>query len=159
MQIFIKMCRNYRLKVKFLKNKNIKYYDTIILPGLYILSKGLFVKTSLSSLVLSSDNFSSFSISLINFFFKSTFFIHGGVHNRWSSGPSVEKPVLGLEPRLEGGVDALHGIGRGGVLITSSTDSSVASLAAVVDVVVIAGVVLVRDMVTVVVITCFLLGC
>ncbi|KAE9527879.1 hypothetical protein AGLY_012703 [Aphis glycines] len=79
-----------------------------------------------------------------------TFFIHGGIHNRWSSGPSIGKPVLGLEPRLEGGVDALHGIGRGGVLITSSTDSSVASLAAVVDVVVIAGVVLVRDMVTVV---------
>jgi len=64
-------------------------------------------------------------------------------------------------PRLEGGVDALQGIGRGGVLITSTVDSSVASLAAVVEVLVItvAGVVLVRDMVTVVVVIGFLLCC
>jgi len=90
--------------------------------------------------------------------------MHGGVHtDRCCSVKLFEAPaapwlVLGLVPRLEGGVDALQGIGRGGVLITSTTDSSVASLSAVVEVTV-AGVVLVRDMVTVVVVIGFLFCC
>jgi len=92
--------------------------------------------------------------------------MHGGVQAVRGFGdkfPSATTAGLprGRVPHLDGGVVLLHGIGRGGVVITSSTGSLCSFSAATVAVVsvVLVAVVLVRDMVTIVVVVGFLICC
>lgn len=145
---------------------NVKYYKIIIPAGESALALLMGLLVAISLLVVSlSFGIGSSSNSSINFFFNSTFLIHGGDQARhlgvdkslWEEEEvaiaAMAGLILGLVPRLDGGVSLL-GIGRGGVVILR-TEASFFTSEIVAIVSVAAVVVLLKVMVTVVVLLGF----